>query len=396
MTDYPFTRLTALLGPFGARAGHRSLNLAVGEPQSAPPTMVAEAISRHAGDWGRYPPVDGTVAFREAVAAWLTRRYGLPPGMVDVDHAILPVQGTREALFQIAMVAAEDTGREAPAVLIPNPSYATYGAAGFLAGAEVVPLASRRENGFLPDLDALGPELLARTALLYLCTPSNPEGAVATLDYLKQAVRLARRHGFVLAVDECYAEIWDRAPPAGTLEAAAALGEGEGGDPLANIIVFHSLSKRSSAAGLRSGFIAGDRRVVAMMRRLRTYASSAPSLPILAASAELWADEDHAVAIRDAYRAKMDLAEAALTGLAGFHRPMGGFFLWLDVGDGESAARRLWHEAAIRALPGAYLGREDANGVNPGRSFIRLALVHDDAVLAPALARIADLLSTGD
>ncbi len=395
MTDYPFTRLTALLGPVGPQAGRRPLNLAVGEPQAAPPPVVAETLARHTGDWGRYPPVNGTQEFRDAVAGWLTRRYRLPAGLVDADNTILPVQGTREALFQIAMVAAQDTGRDNPAVLIPNPSYATYGAAGFLAGAHIVPLAARREAGFLPDLDGLDPALLGRTALLYICTPSNPEGAVADVEYLKQAIGLARRHGFILAVDECYAEIWDKAPPPGTLEAAAALGPGEDGDPFANIVVFHSLSKRSSAAGLRSGFIAGDKTVIALTRRLRTYASSAPPLPVLAASTELWSDEAHAADIRDAYRAKIDLAEAALGDVAGFYRPAGGFFLWLDVGDGEAAAERLWRKAAIRTLPGAYLGRDGADGVNPGRNYIRLALVHDDAVLEPALARIAELLSTG-
>ena len=395
MTDYPFTRLTALLGPVGPQAGRQPLNLAVGEPQSAPPAMAAEALARHAGDWGRYPLVTGTPEFRAAVAGWLTRRYRLPSGLVDPDKAILPVQGTREALFQIAMVAAEDTGRDNAAVLIPNPSYATYGAAGYLAGAEIVPLAARREGGFLPDLDQLEPALLDRAALLYLCTPSNPEGAVADLEYLKRAIVLARRYDFILAVDECYAEIWDKSPPPGALEAASVLGPCEDNDPFANIVVFHSLSKRSSAAGLRSGFIAGDRRVIALMQRLRTYASSAPPLPILAASTVLWSDEAHAVEIRNAYRAKLDLAEAALADIAGFYRPAGGFFLWLDVGDGEAAAKRLWREQAIRTLPGAYLGAAEADGDNPGRNFIRLALVHEDAALGPALNRVAELLATG-
>ncbi len=394
MTDYPFTRLAGLLGNVAPCAGRPVLNLAVGEPQSPTPPMVADALARHAGDWGRYPPIAGTPEFRAAVAGWLTRRYKLPPGVIDVDRAILPVQGTREALFQIATVAASHTGRDDTAVLFPNTSYATYAAAGHLAGAEAIPLSTRREDGFLPYLDQIDPDLLDRTALLYLCSPSNPEGAVADLGYLKKAIALARHHDFVLAVDECYAEIWDDAPPPGTLEAALALDAG-GDDPFANIVVFHSLSKRSSAAGLRSGFIAGDRKIIALMQRLRTYASSAPPLPIMAASAALWSDETHAAAIRDSYRAKIDLAESALDGAAGFYRPAGGFFLWLDVGDGEAAAVRLWRDAAIRVLPGAYLGRNDADGINPGTGFIRLALVHDDATLGPALSRVAELLSTG-
>jgi aspartate/methionine/tyrosine aminotransferase len=394
MTDYPFTRLAALLGKVPPFAGRPVLNLAVGEPQSQPPKIVADTLAANAHDWGRYPPIAGTPAFRNAVAGWLNRRYRLPEGAVDLDRAILPVQGTREALFQIATVAAQDTGRDDAAVLFPNTSYATYAAAGHLAGAEAVPLSTRRERQFLPDLDRLDPALLERTALLYLCTPSNPEGAVAGLDYLKKAIGLARKYDFVLAVDECYAEIWDAAPPAGALEAAVASDNG-GEDPFANVVVFHSLSKRSSAAGLRSGFVAGDRRVIALMQRLRTYSSSAPPLPIMAASTALWADETHAAEIRDMYRAKVDLAQKSFGGRADFYRPAGGFFLWLDVGDGEAAAVTLWRDAAIRVLPGAYLGRRDADGLNPGDRFIRVALVHDNETLGPALDRVADLLTTG-
>jgi aspartate/methionine/tyrosine aminotransferase len=392
MTDYPFTRLAGLLGKVEPFAGRPPLNLAVGEPQMPPPLMVAEILARHAADWGRYPPIAGTPEFRGAVAAWLMRRYGLPAGMVDADRAVLPVQGTREALFQIATVAAQHTGRNDAVVLFPNTSYATYAAAGRLAGADAFPLTVHREDGFLPNLDELGPDLLGRTALFYLCTPSNPEGAVAGPTYLKRAIALARQYDFVLAVDECYAEIWDKAAPAGTLEAAAALGT-DGDDPFANIVVFHSLSKRSSAAGLRSGFIAGDRRIIALMQRLRTYSSSAPPLPILAASAALWSDESHAADIRAIYRRKLDVAEMALAGKLGFYRPAGGFFLWLDTGDGEKAAETLWREAAIRVLPGAYLGRPGADGANPGAPYVRLALVHDDATLRDALGRVAALLA---
>jgi aspartate/methionine/tyrosine aminotransferase len=394
MTDYPFTRLAGLLGKVPPFAGRPVLNLAVGEPQSQPPKIAADTLAANAHDWGRYPPIAGTPDFRNAVAGWLNRRYRLPGGAVDPDRAVLPVQGTREALFQIATVAAQHTGRADAAVLFPNTSYATYAAAGHLAGAEAVPLSTRREQNFLPYLDRLDPALLERTALLYLCTPSNPEGAVASLDYLKKAIGLARQYDFVLAVDECYAEIWDTAPPPGALEAALALGNG-GEDPFANLIVFHSLSKRSSAAGLRSGFVAGDRRLIALMQRLRTYASSAPPLPIMAASAALWADDAHAAQIRDMYRAKVDMAQKSLGGRVNFYRPAGGFFLWLEVGDGEAAAVRLWRDAAIRVLPGAYLGRRDADGVNPGERFIRVALVHDNETLGPALDRVADLLTAG-
>ena len=392
MTDYPFTRLAKLLESVPPFAGETPLNLAVGEPQHAPPPMIAEILARHAADWGRYPPIAGTPEFRNAAGDWLERRYRLPAGTLDRDRAILPVQGSREALFQIAIVAGADCGRR-DTVAVPNPAYHTYPAAALLVGAKLAALPTGPATGFLPDLDSLSADLLDRTALMYLCTPSNPEGAVADLDYLKHAIGLARRHGFVLAVDECYAEIWDSAPPPGALEAAIAVGA-HGGDPFANIVVFHSLSKRSSAAGLRSGFIAGDRTVVAMMQRLRSYSAGAPPLPMLAASAALWSDETHVEANRAAYRAKLDLAEKALSGRFGFYRPAGGFLLWLDVGDGERAARKLWRDAAIRVLPGAYLGRAAADGTNPAQAYIRLALVHDLNILGPALRRLADVLST--
>jgi aspartate/methionine/tyrosine aminotransferase len=386
MTDYPFTRLAELLGKVPPFAGRPVLNLAVGEPQSQPPKIVADTLAANAHDWGRYPPIAGTPAFRSAVAGWLNGRYRLPEGIVDPDRAILPVQGTREALFQIATVAAQDSGRENAAVLFPNTSYATYAAAGHLAGAEAVPLSTRREQNFLPSLDQLDPALLARTVLLYLCTPSNPEGAVASLDYLKKAIGLARQHDFVLAVDECYAEIWDKAPPAGALEACAALG-----GRLDNVIVFHSLSKRSSAAGLRSGFIAGDPKLIDKYLRLRNYGGTQVPIPLQEAATALWRDEAHVEENRAKYRSKIDTAERVLGKRYGFYRPPGGFFLWLDVGDGVKASAALWREAAIRTLPGGYIAHPQ-NGRNAGAPYIRVALVHDDETIAAGLERMVQVL----
>ncbi|WP_114392314.1 aminotransferase class I/II-fold pyridoxal phosphate-dependent enzyme [Oleisolibacter albus] len=391
LTDYPFPRLAALLADVTPRANQQPVLLSVGEPQHAPPALLEQALRDNAHLWGKYPPVAGTPDFRAAVAAWLTRRYALPEGFIEADRMILPASGTREALYLLAQLAVPErkAGRQ-PVVLIPNPFYAVYQGATVMAGAEPVYLAATRETGWLPDLAAVTEETWARTALFYLCTPANPQGAVASLEYLKQALTLARRHGFVLAVDECYAEIWDKAPPAGALEAARGLG---GPDPLANLLVFHSLSKRSSAAGLRSGFIAGDPNLIQAFSRLRNYALAGNPLPALAAAAALWRDEAHVEENRRLYRAKTDAAEAVLAGRFGFYRPAGGFFLWLDVGDGEQAARVLWREAAIRVLPGAYLTRPDADGRNRGQAFIRVALVHDTETVARTLERMARLLA---
>jgi aspartate/methionine/tyrosine aminotransferase len=396
LTDYPFTRLTALLGEARPRANAVPLNLALGEPQHSPPALLTETLAAHAPLWGKYPPVAGTEAFRDAVAAWLGRRYALPAGMIDPAAMVLPATGTREALFQVALLAVPETkaGRQ-PAVLLPDPFYAVYEGAAVLAGAQPVFLPAARETGFLPDLDAIPEETLARTALMYLCSPSNPQGAVADLPYLKRALSLARTHGFTLAVDECYAEIWDRAPPPGALQAALALAGGDADRrTTANLLVFHSLSKRSSAAGLRSGFIAGDPDLIRAFSRLRSYALAGNPLPALAAAAALWSDDAHVEENRRLYRAKIDAAERVLGGRFGFYRPPGGFFLWLDVGDGEAAARTLWSEAGLRVLPGAYLTRSTGGVVDPGSRYIRVALVHETDVVAAACETMVRLLKS--
>lgn len=395
LSDYPFTRLASLLAGVTPRANAEPVIMSVGEPQHAPPPLIDEVLRTQAHLWGKYPPVAGTPEFRAAAVRWLERRYGLPAGMVEPDRMVLPVAGTREALFLAALLAVPETkaGRR-PAVLLPNPFYAAYEGAAVMAGAEAVFLTTTRETGFLPDLDALPPELLDRTALFYLCTPSNPQGAAADRAYLARAIGLARRHGFVLAVDECYAEIYDAAAPTGVLEVAAALEAryGTSGGGLANLLVFHSLSKRSNAAGLRSGFVAGDPDLIALFSRLRSYSIAGTPMPALAAAAALWDDDAHVVENRALYRAKFDAAQSALEGRFGFYRPAGGFFLWLDVGDGEAATATLWREGAIKVLPGAYLTHPDADGVNRGSSFIRIALVHDAATVAEACTRIAKIL----
>ncbi|MDB5366697.1 MAG: dapC [Rhodospirillales bacterium] len=389
LNDYPFARLARLLSP-PPQANVAPLALSVGEPQHAPPALLAETLARNAHLWGKYPPQTGTLAYRQAVAGWLDRRYGLQ-GAVDPERHVIPVAGTREALFQVALlVAAEDPGGAPRRIAIPNPSYAVYEGAARLAGAELALLNATPATGFLPDLHAVAEQDWARTSLLMLCTPSNPEGAVADRAYLAHAITLARRHRFLLAVDECYAEIWDREPPPGALEVAASLTSS--GDPFANVLVFHSLSKRSSAAGLRAGFVAGDADALQLFLRLRNFASGGVPLPVLEAATALWNDERHVEENRTAYRAKFDLAEKSLAGRFGFRRPGGGFFLWLDVGDGERAARRLWTEAAIRTLPGAYMARPGADGRNHAQGFLRVALVHDLPVLADALPRMAALL----
>ena len=398
LPDSPFPRLNALIE--GLAPGKPPLVMSLGEPQHAFPPFVLDEINRHAGLFGKYPPIVGTAEFRAAAAGWLGRRYGLADEIgkdraLDPETRILPVNGTREALFNIALVATPPQKRgQRPAILMPNPFYQCYAAAALAAGAEPVYVAATRETGFMPDFEALPEELLARTAMIYFCSPANPQGAVASLDWLTALIRLARRHGIVLAIDECYADIYDREAPAGALQAALAAGKDEP-DPFADLIVFHSLSKRSSLPGLRSGFCAGGRTLMARFRNFRNIAAPQVPLPLMAASAACWADDAHAAANRDLYRAKIDAAERVLGNRFGFYRPAGGFFLWLDVGDGERAARDLWVQAGVKVLPGAYLSREDSPygpPGNPGAAYIRVALVDGLAETEEALVRMAEVL----
>jgi aspartate/methionine/tyrosine aminotransferase len=381
---HPFTRLNALLA--GVQPGGPTLALSVGEPQAPPPAFLAETLERHKAEWSRYPQTAGTPEFRAAVGDWLDRRYRLPAGLVDRDAEIMPCAGSREAIFHMALATVPEwQGKgERPAVLIPNPFYHCYAGAAAMAGAEPIFLPAARETGFLPDPDAVPEAVLGRTALAYVCSPSNPQGAVAGRDYLARWLALGRRHGFTVAFDECYAEIYFGQPPAGALEAA----DGR----LDNLVVLHSLSKRSSAPGLRSGFIAGDRRLIRRVTQLVNYGGVAPAFPVLAASVALWRDEAHVEAVRERYRQCFAIAERIIGRRFGYVPPSGGFFLWLDVGDGEQAAKRLWAEAGIRVLPGGYMARPDAGGVNPARAYIRVALVHEPAVVEGALQRLVQVL----
>jgi N-succinyldiaminopimelate aminotransferase len=389
MKFHPFTRLNKLLENVTPGGGNTPFLLSVGEPQFAPPGFVAEIIAAEAGTWGKYPQANGNEAFRQAVKDWTDRRYGLPAGMLQADQHILPVAGTREALFHIALSAVpEYAGGERPIVLMPNPFYHVYAGAAAAAGAEPYFLPARAETNFLPVIADIPPAILKRTALAYLCSPANPQGTVADPDYLKAWLELARRHDFVLASDECYAEIYLDAPPPGALSAARDLG-----GSLDRLMIFHSLSKRSSGAGLRSGFVAGDATLIRRQAQLVNFGGVAQPYPILAAATALWRDEEHVTVNRSRYQRNFALAQEILGPLFGEVRSAGGFFLWLDVGDGEKAAVELWRRAAIKVLPGGYMARPDATGDNPGQRYIRVALVYEPADMEPVLKRLAAVLA---
>jgi aspartate/methionine/tyrosine aminotransferase len=390
---HPFARLDRLLAqvPAGSGPGDggQPILLSVGEPRDQPPDFVAEELTAAAEGWSRYPPPRGAPAYLEAASAWLIRRYGLSADMIEPQRMMLPLPGSREGLFFAALsTLPSETAGGRPVVLIPNPFYHVYAGAAIAAGAEPVFVPATRETGFLPDFAGLDPAVLERAKFCYFCTPSNPQGAAAGLERLKGLIELARRHDFVVAFDECYAEIYTDAPPAGALQAAAQLG-----GSLDGLLAFHSLSKRSSAPGLRCGFVAGAPDLIdALDMSLRVGGAGVP-LPVQAAGARLWRDEDHVVATRKRYQEKFAVAERILGNRFGFRRPDGGFFLWLEVGDGEAAAVELWGRAGLRVLPGAYTSAAGPDGTNPGDPYIRVALVHGRDLTERALERLSEILS---
>jgi N-succinyldiaminopimelate aminotransferase len=382
----PFVRLTELIA--GVEPGKPAINLSVGEPQHPIPSFVGPALAAHLNDFGRYPANKGIEPFRQAVAAWLGRRYKLPRA-VDAESEVLVLNGTREGLFLAAIAATRWVKPRAgrPAMLIPNPFYAAYAAGSLAAGCEPVYLPATRASGFLPDLEAVDEALLKRTVACYLASPSNPQGAVASRDYLEKLSGLARRFGFLIFADECYCEIYSEHAPAGMLEAA--------GSDFTNVVVFHSLSKRSNLPGFRVGFAAGDRRFLAAYLELRNVAAPQVPTPMQHVAIAAYGDEAHVEDNRRLYSAKFDLADEIVGARYGYQRPDGGFFLWLDIskfGGSEIVTKRLWAEAGVRVVPGRYLAREQADGFNPGADYIRVAMVQDKAATAEALHRLVAVL----
>jgi aspartate/methionine/tyrosine aminotransferase len=380
-----FAKLATLLDPHAP--GLPPISLAVGDPNGTVPDFVTQAMARHAKEFGTYPPINGSAEWRAAAAGWLTTRFKLAP--IDPDKNLLPLNGTREGLFlALFTVMPQTKAGKRPAVLIPNPFYQCYAAAALSAGGEPVFVPATAATRFLPDYASLPRELLERTAAVYICSPSNPEGACASAAYWRTLFALADTYDFTVFADECYADIYLDKAPVSALPTRGA--------PYEKLLTFHSLSKRSGLPGLRSGIVAGDAALIERFRQFRNYAGPQVPLPVIAASAAAWSDEAHVEANRAGYREKFAAAKRVLGNRAGFRMPEGGFFLWLDVGNGEQTALRLWREAGVRTLPGAYMGRDVIGGesrTNPGFSYIRVALVNDLSTILTALERMIPVLS---
>lgn len=371
LQPYPFEKLAVLKQGIEPPASLSAIALSIGEPKHPTPAIIGEALLAHLHQLAVYPNTRGLPLLRGVVAGWLTRRYQLPAGALDPEHQILPVNGTREALFAFAQAVIDPRGQAL--VLMPNPFYQIYEGAALLAGATPRYLPCTAKNGFIPDFDAVDADTWQRCQLLYLCSPGNPTGAVIEQATLTRLIALAQVHDFIIAADECYAEIYldEQAPPVGLLQAAAAMGH----DDFRRCVVFHSLSKRSNAPGLRSGFVAGDAAIIERFFAYRTYHGCAMPLQHQHASAVAWGDEGHVIENRRLYREKFDAVIDILDGVLDVQRPAASFYLWPRTPiDDRVFARDLFAQQHVTVLPGSFLSRQ-TDGDDPGANRVRMALV---------------------
>ena len=381
LPDYAFPRLRKLLDAHAP--GAEPITMTIGEPQHAFPDWVGAILAQHLDGFGKYPPNEGTPELLAAICGWVDRRYGVK---LTADN-IIALNGTREGLYNAAMaLCPEKTGGNRSLILMPNPFYQVYAVAALSVGAEPVYVTASAATGHLPDYASLPAETLNRTAIAYICSPANPQGAVASADYWRDLIALAEKHDFRIFADECYSEIWRDAAPVGALQIAHRMGA----DP-ERVMVFHSLSKRSNLPGLRSGFAAGGVKSIAAMRTLRNYAGAPLPLPLQRVAERVWADETHVTENRAIYQQKYRVADAILGDVPGYTPPPAGFFLWLPVDDGEQAALRLWQQTGVRVLPGSYLGR-GTGAENPGHGFIRVAMVAPTQDMQRALTMLRDCI----
>ncbi|MGB0959150.1 MAG: aminotransferase class I/II-fold pyridoxal phosphate-dependent enzyme [Halocynthiibacter sp.] len=382
LPEYAFPRLRTLLDTH--EAGGDPIAMTIGEPQHEFPSWVSDIIVEHAHEFKKYPANDGTPELRQSISDWIKRRYGVA---VDPATQVMALNGTREGLYNAAMALCPETKNGArPVILTPNPFYQVYAVAGLSVGADVEFVPATEESNHLPDFAAVSDDILKRTAIVYVCSPANPQGAVADRAYWTALFELAKMYDFRIFADECYSEIYRDTPPVGALEVAQ-----EVGFPIENLCIFHSLSKRSNLPGLRSGFVAGGPNSIGEIKQLRNYAGAPLPMPLQRVAEKVWADEAHVVENRQLYCEKYAIADEIFKNIEGYQSPEAGFFLWLPVEDGEEAALKLWTETGVRVLPGAYLSR-DVNGTNPGRRYIRVALVAPKKETQRGLKRIRDCL----
>lgn len=362
---HAWPRLRALLDVH--EGGGPPVHMTIGEPKHVFPSWVMDVIAENASGFNAYPPNEGAPELRHAIASFVHRRYGVP---VDQDTQVMALNGTREGLYNAVMALCPETKLGAkPAILMPNPFYQVYMIAALSVAADPIMVPATAETGHLPDYASLPDEILNRTTAAYICSPANPQGAVADARYWRDLIELAEKYDFKVLADECYSEIYRGTPPVGALQVAQDMGV-----DLDRVVIFHSLSKRSNLPGLRSGFVASGVGNIKEIKQLRNYAGAPLPLPLQMAAAAVWNDEVHVTENRALYVEKYDIADRILGNVAGYQSPDAGFFLWLPVEDDEAAALKLWRETGVRVLPGGYLA-QDWEGINPGKRYIRAAMV---------------------
>jgi N-succinyldiaminopimelate aminotransferase len=390
LQPYPFEKLSELKQGITPPGDKPHIALSIGEPKHPTPHFIAESLIAHLHGLANYPATKGLPELRRTIADWLSRRFSLPVESVDPERHVLPCNGTREALFSFAQCII-DASRQ-PLVMMPNPFYQIYEGATLLAGAEPYFLNTTRETGYLPDFESVPAKAWERCQLVYICSPSNPSGAVIDTETHRKLINLSERYGFIIASDECYSELYtdESAPPPGLLQSAHAMGNTE----FKRCIVFHSLSKRSNAPGLRSGFVAGDAEVIKHYQLYRTYHGCALSLPVQHASIKAWQDEKHVVENRAAYRRKFSAVYEILQDHLDLSLPPAGFYLWPDTHyDDRQFVRDLYAQQNLTVLPGSFLSRE-AHGVNPGKNHVRMALVAPLEECVEAAHRIREFIQS--
>ena len=390
LQPYPFQKLAALFSEVRPNTDHRAISLSIGEPKHATPQFIREALAKNLDGLANYPTTSGSDELRSTIAKWLSGRYGIPapdattPG-INSNAQILPVNGSREALFAFAQTVVDRNKRD-PVVVCPNPFYQIYEGAAFLSGATPCFLNTLPENGFSLNFSRLPEDIWQRTQLVYVCSPGNPTGHVMPLEEWKTLFEMADRYGFVIASDECYSEIYFSEKPLGALQAAYRMGRND----YRNLVVFSSLSKRSNVPGMRSGFVAGDAGFIERFALYRTYHGSAMSPAIQAASIAAWSDEAHVAENRRMYADKFARVVEILNPVLPITMPEAGFYLWVRTPVADTTfAQNLYRDYNVTVLPGSYLARS-AGGVNPGAGFVRLALVANTEETVEAAHRIAE------
>ena len=390
LKDWMFGKLNFLLKDIKPNPDYNILKMSLGEPSLKIPAFVDEELKNNADGWGKYPPSTAIPRFGKSILKYIERRYPGAQNLVNIDKHIVPVPGTREPLHLVGLLA-KNLKKGKTKALVTNPFYHAWRAGSISSGSDVYWLNASEDNNYLPNIKQIPIEILDSSIIMYICSPSNPHGSIASLEYLKSAILLARKYNFILAIDECYSDIYrlNKPKPSGGLDAALSLG----GD-LSNIIIFNSLSKRSNASGMRAGFIVGDEKIIESYKLLVSNGASPVPIPIQNAASALYDDEDHQIKACEHYDKNFEVVENYLRPFySDLKIPEAGFFLWLPVVDDEEATKILWNKFALRVMPGSYMGYE-INGINPGKGFLRISIVDEINIIEDVMKRLCLFLQT--